>query len=237
MPMPMPYNASTYETRPVTARNTNSFMGSSTIANNSTNYAGIETSQSSSGSSISTNSSVSPAALSSLQSSPHLNVVNSSSYLLTTANPHFSSTSSTTTTTSSSNTTSITNTNNKPPSEAYDHPPSYITATNLKKSTKKTKAVIGMPQPTLASVTFTNASVCTNNHNNNNIMNETNALKDNTNNKHVTDGAFLHSNNNKTCKKFIENHYNNSVQSSDGNDHILFVTFVFCLFLFACLLR
>jgi hypothetical protein len=202
MPMPTPYNLNSYDGGPViNSRSTSSFTNN--------NYAGIETSSSSSsssssGSSISTNSSVSPAALSSLSSNSSTHMPShlplplashNSSYLLTTANSNFPSSSS------NNNNKSVTSNQN------YDHPPSYVTATNLKKN----KAITNPPSNANTAAFASNAP---------NFVNSTEKI--------ATDGAFFNKNN-KNCKKFIENHYNNSVQSSDGNRLELFYCFFFIL--------
>ena len=201
MPMPQPYSSSGI-----------SSYDSHNSSSSFTNYAGIETSStsSSSGSSISTNSSVSPAAtLSSSNTSSNTPTQTDSptqtfSYFCTNSNNNNNNNNKTPSfilTKSATNTKTLTN-----PSlmHNYDYPPSYTTAT-LKKDFKTNGNNGG--GAIIANSNFTK-------HINDAIDPSSFAPNNNNNNKN---------NNN---RKFIENHYNNSVQSSDGNLKIIFLHYI-----------
>ena len=181
MPMPQPFGTN-YDMNNNGTRSSSSFN----------NYAGIETSSSSGSSSISTASSVSPATLSSSSTTttPQPSIdsafTNSNSYLLTTI--------------ASNNNLNSKNINKS--LMQYDNPPpSYITATNLKKNNKKNHASVKAQTNTLNNTNTNSVSVFSKNND-------------------AIDSAFVKNSNN---KKFTENHYNNS--SSDGKKIFFTLTF------------
>jgi len=195
MPMPQPFSTNSYDTNGTQS------------ASSFNNYAGIETS-STSGSSISTASSISPAALSSVSSSSTTPQPSTDSTIFNSSNSNNNNNNNSYLLTTS---TSI-NLNSKLANQSlmqYDNPPpSYITATSLK-TNKKNHAIAKAQTNTL--INNTNTIVSNNNNNSKSI-------------KDATDSNFINNNNNNS-KKFIENHYNNSVHSSDGKNLFFFLQF------------